>query len=66
MKWQPIKSCPAEEYDVLVCWEDGTIEIMPAHVGFDHMIQNDHIMVNLNGLMLTHWMPLPERPSKDD
>lgn len=57
MKWQPIESCPNEEYDLLVAWDSGFIEIMQGHVARDYMVPKID-----GGGYLTHWMLLPEKP----
>jgi len=59
MKWQPIKTAPAEEYDILVAWDCGSIEIMQGHTARDYM------KPKMAGGFLTHWMLLPEPPNAE-
>jgi len=58
MDWQPIKTAPAEEYDILVAWNCGHVEIMQGHTARDYMEPMAE-----GGGVLTHWMLLPEPPN---
>lgn len=57
MDWQPIESVPVHDFDILVAWDDGTIEMMQGHVARDYTERESE-----TGAYLTHWMLLPERP----
>lgn len=57
MDWQPIETVPAEDYDLLVAWDDGMIEMMSGNTARDYIKKKVE-----DGGYLTHWMLLPKRP----
>jgi len=62
MDWQPIRSVPRGNKEILVLWSTGErrIEIMPCHTARDYAEPEME-----GGAHLTHWMHLPPIPKKD-
>lgn len=52
MDWQPIETVPDDEY-VLLARDDGCMVVMKGWIAR----HNEH---------LSHWMPLPEPPSREN
>lgn len=57
MEWQPIKTCPAEKYDVLVYWSDGNMSVL------DGIRARRYAVQGYSSDQATHWMLLPEPPN---
>lgn len=60
MKWKRISSLPENDYDILVAWDSGIIEMMTVRSAEEYIEPKIK-----DGGYLTHWMPLPRAPNID-